>query len=63
MNKMWEIRESDESRESRFGRRRGGSMMGRKESSVDEAYECGYEDGYRAAMMEAKHFYGERYGK
>jgi len=35
---MWEIREGYDHR------------MGRK--SVDEAYECGYEDGYEAAMKE-----------
>lgn len=26
--------------------------MGRKDKSVEEAYECGYEDGYDAAMEE-----------
>ena len=25
-------------------------------------YECGYEDGYRDAMNEAKKYYGERRG-
>jgi hypothetical protein len=37
---MWEIREGHDYR------------MGRKDKSVEEAYECGYEDGYDAAMEE-----------
>jgi len=40
MRKMWEIREGHDYR------------MGRKDKSVEEAYECGYEDGYDAAMEE-----------
>jgi hypothetical protein len=53
---MWEIRESDESK--RFGHR-----MGRKysDSEIEEAYECGFEDGYEKAMKEIH--YGERRGR
>lgn len=41
MNRMWEIREGYE----------GGRKYGmRKNEDAEEAYECGYEDGYRAAM-------------
>ena len=56
---MWEIRETRDY--PRFRK----SMRGYKDDYADEAYECGYEDGYRAAMKEAKHYYGERssYGK
>lgn len=60
MSRMWEIRENDESRESKYGRRRGNSMMGRKDYDVEEAYDCGFEDGFRAAMKEYKNSYGER---
>ena len=48
---MWEIRENDG---SKYGRRMGM----RDEKSLEEAYDCGYEDGYEAAMEEFK--YGER---
>ena len=48
MHRMWEIREGYDH----------DYRMGRKEKSVDEAYECGYEDGYYAAMEEL----GERKG-
>jgi flagellar biosynthesis/type III secretory pathway protein FliH len=41
---MWEIREKD----SRYGHR-----MGRKDE-VDEAYECGFDDGYEKALEEMK---------
>lgn len=58
MNKMWEIREGDESYGSRYGRKKG--MMGYKDDHVDEAYDCGFEDGFRAAMKEYKSSYGER---
>lgn len=40
MSRMWEIRES-------YGEKR-------KRTSADEAYECGYEEGYEAAMAEMK---------
>lgn len=53
MHKMWEIREGYDYR------------MGRKDKSVEEAYECGYEDGYYAAMEELgerKNSYGMRDG-
>lgn len=41
MHKMWEIRES-----SRYNRS--------TDSEVEEAYECGYEEGYRKAMRELR---------
>lgn len=47
---MWEIRE----KESRYGHR-----MGRKDE-IEEAYECGFEDGYERALEEAK--FGSRRG-
>ena len=47
---MWEIRESDS---EKYGYR-----MGRRRSEVEEAYECGFEDGYKKAMEEIK--FGER---
>jgi len=40
--RMWEIRERD----------RGFRNMRHDEKSVEEAYECGYEDGYEYAMKE-----------
>ena len=59
--RMWEIRENHED-ESRYGRRasRGDessyrhSMRSYKDPE-EEAYDCGYEDGYRDAMKESKH--------
>lgn len=48
MSRMWEIREGYDH----------DYRMGRKDKSVEEAYECGYEDGYSAAMEEL----GERRG-
>lgn len=58
MNRMWEIRERHD--EGRYGHR-----MGKRESEhdLDKAYECGFEDGYEAAMKEMKHSYGERRGR
>lgn len=53
-NRLWELRETS-SIEPKFGRKH--SMIGRKEGSIKEAYECGYEEGYRAAMIEAKRYY------
>lgn len=47
--RMWEIREKD--RTSRSGYR-----MGMRDKSVDEAYECGFEDGYEAAMKEMEEY-------
>lgn len=49
MNKMWEIRES---KPSRYGYKHD------DRSEVEEAYECGFEDGYREAMKELT--YGEK---
>lgn len=34
--------------------------MGMREKSAEEAYECGFEDGYREAMEEIEDYYGER---
>lgn len=50
MNRMWEIRESDP---GKYGYR-----IGHRRSEVEEAYECGFEDGYKKAQEEVK--YGER---
>lgn len=60
--RMWEIREGYD---KDYGFRRGRSKSGmRHEKTVEEAYECGFEDGYEAAMeeMESKssHRIGER---
>jgi flagellar biosynthesis/type III secretory pathway protein FliH len=59
---MWEIREGyDKDYGFRKGRNRSGM---RQEKTVEEAYECGFEDGYEAAMEEmegkASHRMGER---
>lgn len=43
--RMWEIRENT-------GKERPGHYTGYRTKSVEEAYECGYEDGYEAAMKE-----------
>lgn len=48
---MWEIRE-----DSDYGKRYG------MRSPEDKAYECGFEDGYKKAMEEIEHSYGERRG-
>lgn len=45
MSRMWEIRENA-SRSGRSGR----SYDNRVDYDGDESYECGYDDGYRAAM-------------
>ena len=45
--KMWEIRENT-------GRYDEDYRIGYKKKSMDEAYECGYEDGYATAMKEVK---------
>lgn len=48
MSRMWEIREN-------YGERN------RNYSETEmEAYECGYEEGYAAAMKESRGGYGER---
>lgn len=48
MNRMWEIREGYDS----------GKHYGMRNT---EAYECGYKDGYEAAMEEMNHSeYGRR---
>lgn len=43
--RMWEIRENT-------GKDRPGHYTGYRTKSIEEAYECGYEDGYEAAMKE-----------
>ena len=60
--RMWEIRVGyDKDYGFRKGRNRSGM---RQEKTVEEAYECGFEDGYEAAMEEmegkASHRMGER---
>lgn len=49
--RIWELRDHgtryDYDRESEYGHH-----MGMREKSASEAYECGYEDGYEAAMEE-----------
>lgn len=57
--RMWEIREGDSQKGYRFNRRT--SMKGYKdeEKELQEAYDCGFEDGYKAAMEEL-HMKGER---
>lgn len=49
MNRMWEIREGYDTRSHR--------------SSLydEEAYECGYEEGYKKAMEEIERSYKRRY--
>ena len=49
--RMWEIREKDHHSYDDY---RGNYRMGMRDKSVDEAYECGFEDGYEAAMKEMK---------
>ena len=49
MNRMWEIREHHSE---------PGYKMSRRNPELEEAYECGFEDGYNKAMKEIK--YGER---
>lgn len=51
MHRMWEIREGYDH----------DYRMGRKDKSVEEAYECGFEDGYEAAMKEIEEMH-ERKG-
>lgn len=52
MNRIWEISERPKF-EKRFGMRK---------SEIEEAYECGLEDGYEKAMKEMQS-YGERRGR
>lgn len=54
MNGMWEIRER-----GGYPHYRKGSMKSYRHET-DEAYECGYEDGYVDAMKKYKHYEGER---
>jgi len=51
--RMWEIRENEEPMHDYPNSRK---MRGYRDSD----YECGYEDGYRAAMKEAKEYYSDR---
>ena len=65
--RMWEIRENagryDD--DERYGERMG--YRGKREKTVKEAYECGYEDGYKAAIEEIEeeksYKIGERRGR
>jgi hypothetical protein len=43
MNRLWEIREKGY----------------KSKSEIEEAYECGFEEGYAMAMKESKHAYKE----
>jgi len=43
--RMWEIRENTGKYDSDY-------RMGMKQSKLQEAYDCGYEDGYKKAMSE-----------
>lgn len=51
---MWEIRENPD----RYYDERYGYRMSRRDKDEKDAYECGYEDGYRDAMEEKR--FGER---
>lgn len=42
MHRLWEIREGYDH----------DYRMGKRDKSVEEAYDCGYEDGYKDAMEE-----------
>lgn len=50
--RMWEIREN-----SKYD---SDYKIKRKRSSEEDDYECGYEDGYRAAMEEAESYSRKR---
>ena len=52
MNRMWEIRERDD-RQRRYG-------MRNNDDKIEEAYECGFDEGYEKAMEEMKSRYGFR---
>jgi hypothetical protein len=54
MSKLWEIRQTDD--HPRYGHR-----YGMRKDDVEEAYECGFEDGYEKAMKEV--YYNERRGR
>jgi len=55
--RMWEIRENTGKYDSDY-------RMGMKHNKLQEAYDCGYEDGYKDAMeeLEDKKKMGERSG-
>ena len=55
---MWEIRENTGKYDSDY------RMSMKKESKLQEAYDCGFEDGYEKAMeeLEDKKKMGERSG-
>lgn len=61
---MWEIRENTGryDRDSHYGDRIG-YRSGSKEKTMKEVYECGFEDGYKAAIeeMEEKSEYDKKY--
>lgn len=58
--RMWEIRENSDSRYGRKDSSGMSGMRGYKDDSYDDAYDCGFEDGYNKAMKEMRHSYGER---
>lgn len=55
--RMWEIREKARHDDDHYDDYRGRTSyrMGMRDKSVEEAYECGFEDGYEAAMKEIEH--------
>ena len=54
--RMWEIRDKS-NYDSEYRSKRG------RRSSDGDDYECGYEDGYRAAMEESESYSGSRYSR
>lgn len=59
---MWEIREGY-NKDDVYGYRSGSRMGMRHMKTAEEAYECGYEDGYEAAMEEMESIEGHRRGR
>lgn len=59
--RMWEIRENNDYRDSdykhkKYGRGSKSYGMGHYgKDEVEEAYECGFEEGYEEAMRELGH--------
>ena len=68
--KMWEIREEDSHKPSRFGgyKERDGYYYGSRghmgmkdhDDAYEEGYECGYEDGYAKAMKDTFYSHSEK---
>ena len=62
--RMWEIREGYERDDYGYRRGKSGYRTGMHgEKTVEEAYECGFEDGYEAAMEEMESKTGHRRGR